>query len=69
MEQPLDPKAVPIQAIPAFAKIQEPAPAVAVEQYPQYAQLVQFQNLQALGSYSQNSLFTPYSASFVQIYQ
>lgn len=66
MAQKQEIKPAPIQAIPVLAKIQAPA-----EQYPQYGQVLQFQNLQAysLGSYSQNTVVTPYSASFVQIYQ
>lgn len=67
--QTQDVKLAPIQAIPAFAKIQNP-PSVVIEN-PQHENVVQFQNLQAypVGYFSQNTVLTPYSASFVQIYQ
>lgn len=60
-------KPAPLQAIPALAKIQTPS---AFQYRSQFAN-VQIQGVQPylLNSYSQNTVLTPYSASFVQIYQ
>lgn len=67
-----EPKLAPVQAIPALAKIQAP---LVVAKYEEVPQLVQFQQLQAVpyvkyaSSLSQSIVHTPYSDSFVQVFQ
>ncbi|KAG5897928.1 hypothetical protein JTB14_014042 [Gonioctena quinquepunctata] len=68
-----EPNPVPVQAVPALAQIQAAQAPLVVEQYPQ---AVQFQQIQAIpvenyyGSFvSRTSVVSPYSSSFVQIYQ
>lgn len=67
-----EPKLAPVQAVPALARIQAP---VVLAKYQQVPQVVQFQQIQAVpyaryvSTLSQTAVHTPYSDSFVQIYQ
>ncbi|KAJ8943659.1 hypothetical protein NQ318_005661 [Aromia moschata] len=67
-----EPKLAPVQAIPALAKIQAPLVFARIEQAPK---LVQYQQVQAVpvaryaSSLSQTSVYTPYSSSYVEVYQ
>lgn len=67
-----EPKLAPVQAVPALAKIQAP---IVLAKYQQVPQVVQYQQLQAVpyakyvSTLSQTAVHTPYSDSFVQIYQ